>query len=745
MSVVDVVKAYVRHLTGEENPVMDWRLIHDKIKGEPAKVIRGVVDDVYSFLKQENKKGYGVFLCVNAMDGKGYELSNVSFIRSHVVDLDDTLTSVPSFHKAMKSEMPPHFAVQTSENKFHLYWTVEPYTGNDFYTEHQKKLIQVYNGDKKITDASRVLRVPGFLHQKDSPTTVLFYPLTERPRYTFQQIKDALENVYVVQQQSGVRKPLGSEDMKAPSFEELKEALASIDPNTLDRDEWLSTTAAFKQSGWLIAPEETLFSVWSDWCSRYSRNDQGENLKLWKSVRDSEVGWKSLNYKTPIKPEKLFSEPQKEDFPEILSEQHCKTYFSGCYFVESTGEIFTPTGRFMNSTQFNGRYGGKDFVVRKTGKLTDEAWKAALRSSLWTIPKVDHTRFLPETEPLSIIRDDYNRAGLNTYIRPIIKRKKGDVSLWLKHLENILPDAKDRKILCDYMAHTVKHPGCKIKWAIMLQSCEGAGKSVFAEVLSHALGSAYVYKPKSQELITSGSKFNAWMRNKLCIIVDEIKIDERRELIEILKPMITEPKIEVQSKGVDQQMEDNCANWLFFSNYKDAVPISQNGRRYCLLFSALQTSMDLLSAGMDKAYFDRLWQWLEERDGYAIMSDWLLDYPIEKNSLPSRAPETSCYAEALKIGRSPLEVLLDNCVERGERGFRNGYVSMTQFLKAIKTTTSMRAPSEHTLETILMHKGYRLLGRTVNPVQGEDLTFGSVIFTNKSYGTLEDYEPSQLF
>src|SRR3546814_7277037 len=82
------------------------------------------------------------------------------------------------------------------------------------------------------------------------------------------------------------------------------------------------------------------------------------------------------------------------------------------------------------------------------------------------------------------------------------------------------------------------------------------------------------------------------MHRKLFLIADEIKTDDRRDMIEVLKPMISERTLEMQAKGLAQRKADNVANWLFFSNYRDAIPITQNSRRFAIFFSAIQSGQD---------------------------------------------------------------------------------------------------------------------------------------------------------
>lgn len=763
---------FVQALTGDVNTVMDWRCIHDQRKDLPAHNFRGSLAEIMPTLEDYNSRGYGIFCTINALDGQGRELTNVAHIRAHMLDLDDPVTAQANYERAVAAGA--NFAVQTSPGKYHLYWKVQPYTGNEFFTVVQRKLAQFYSGDRTIIDATRVMRVPGFVHAKGAPHLVTVWPLAAIDHvWTADQMQTALAHVNVIDFLA-TRSPLGTKEMAAPSLEWLKFALSLVNPNDMDRGEWLSFSAAFKQAGWSHSDDETLFNIWSGWCDLYAGNDRGENRKLWESIKDTEVGWTSIERKTPVKAYMSFGfkdapAPQQtrqtapttpqtiptgvtvpndtedtsgDKFGEILSEYDCKVWFKDCYFVANSGKIFSKSGRYMNATQFNGRYGGKQFIISSVGKLTDEPWKAALRSTCWTIPKVDHIRFLPQKPTFEVVEDDLGRRGLNTYIPARIKSKEGDLTRWFDWFNRIFPNKADQKLLFDYMAHCVKYPGFKIQYAPLIQSAEGIGKTIFFEVIQNALGSMYVYTPNAQKLIDSGSTFNAWQRGKLLILVNEIKIDERRELIEILKPWITDGLIEVQSKGVDQEMEDNAANWLLFSNYKDAVPISMNGRRYAIFYSALQSSADILAAGMDKDYFNDLWRWLRDEGGIQAITHWLLHYPIERGALPVRAPETSSQAEAIAITRSPLECVIADCMNDGVPGFRGGFVSTAAVIGKAKAS-GIRQPNARSVHGCLESMGLVHLGRGARAFLQEDVNNRSEIFGTLSTLRVEDYGRAQ--
>lgn len=770
--------SHIAALTGSVDTLMHFRCIHETDKGVPAHTYVGSISQLWEKLCGYNNAGWGIFFNVQVMDGQGYYLHNVQHIRAHIVDLDNTLTSHSSYQRAVSSNPLPSFAVQTSPDKFHIYWIVQPYQGNDFYTLQQRRLVQLYDGDSKVIDAARVLRLAGFLHQKNpsTPHLVHCWQLGGFGQYTpVTALASTLEHINVIESETS-RHNLGEPSMAAPSLDWLAFAMSLVNPNDMDRTEWLSFTAAIKQAGWSLTDEQTLFDMWSKWCSQYDQgngNDLAENQKQWNSIRETKVGWTSIKRKTsvdayiqfghktpptisppvqqaitteePVNETLLVHGPDQNAFPEILSDRECREWFKHCYFVSRTGEIFSPSGRFMNSTKFNGKYGGKHFVITTTGKTTDEAWKAALRSTCWTIPKVDHVRFLPDKPPFAITEDEIGRKGINSYIQPNIKSKQGDVSLWLKHVEKILPVQSDREILYSYLAHCAKYPGHKIPWAPMIQSAEGVGKTVFREVMAHALGGMYVYSPKAPELVKSGSTFNAWQRGKLLIVVDEIKIDERRELIEILKPMITDSRIEIQSKGVDQDMEDNPANWLFFSNYKDAIPINQNGRRYSIFYSAIQSKEDLINAGMDDEYFNKLWTWLRDEDGLAAVTYWLLNYPVKKmseNGLPKRAPETSSHAEALRITRTPGEVIITDAINDGIIGFRGGFVSSLAALRMLKAS-GMKSANARTVQTVLENMRYIELGKSDKIYPQEDVYSKTTVYANASNLRIENYGITQ--
>lgn len=783
--------AFIAAIAGDPNTaIIDFRSIHDTNKEIPAIPYRGTLPECWSSIEHYNDQGYGAFAVIAAMDGQGRELANVDYIRAHYVDLDE-MDAQQQYERTQTLQPAPWFAVQSSPGKYHCYWPLaQAYRGNDRFQLIQRKLRQLFNGDKTIIDATRVMRLPGTLHLKNpsAPHLVTCHAL---PGYgqpiTIEALEAALATVNVIDGGVGVRHDLGEPSLAAPSIGWIEHALKLTDPNDLDRGEWIALTAAVKQAGWTLTDPDTLFKLWSEWCARYAANDPGENLKQWNSVRNSELGWQSICRRVPglqamislggtdhsaqlpagahalngatvpgvsgapaVPPMPQQAEPPPLDCSgEFLTHLEQQTWFKGVYFITNLGEMLTPKGRLLNTGKFNAEYGGKRFIINSVGKDTNEPWQAATRSTLWTVPKVDHMRFLPSRPYGEMLTDDLGRTGINVYRPAIVKRVAGDVSPFLNHIAALLPEPIDQRILLDFLAHNVKFPGFKIPWAPVIQSAEGAGKGVLKAVMSHCMGRPYVYFPNAHQLANSGAQFNAWMRNKLFILADEIKVDDRRDMIEVLKPMISEELIEVQGKGVDQDLEDNFGNWTFFTNWKDAIPINKNGRRFSIMFSPLQAAEDLIIRRMDNNYFTALYDWLKGENGHphgaAIVADYLFNYPIERGALPMRAPETSTTGEAISISRSPIERTIQEAVEDQLPGFRGGWISSIMVARRVKETGAVRGGnvSQQTIATVLEAMGYTPCGRAARVYFNEDKDNRAYLFYRGGVADVNAYGPAQ--
>ncbi len=383
-------------------------------------------------------------------------------------------------------------------------------------------------------------------------------------------------------------------------------------------------------------------------------------------------------------------------------------HFAGCVYIQDLHRIFTPSGSMLKSEQFNATYGGYVFQVDESGgNTTRKAWEAFTESQVVRFPKAESLCFKPMLTPGAIIMEE-GRALVNTYVPVEVRRITGDPAPFLNLLKKILPVEQDQKIILAYMAACVQYKGYKFQWAPLLQGVEGNGKTVITRCIVRAIGKRYAHFPKAADI---DNKFNSWLLNKLFIGVEDIHVPgHRQEIIEALKPMITSGDgLEIQMKGVDQVTTDICANFMFNSNHKDAIPATGNRRRFAIFYTAQQAAEDLIRDGMGGNYFPDLYKWLKA-DGYAIVSDYLYNYEIPAELNPAtecqRAPETSTTQEAISMSRGSVEQEIMEAIDENRPGFAGGWISSMALHRLLENMKMSRMIPHNKRRELLKTLGY---------------------------------------
>ena len=373
----------------------------------------------------------------------------------------------------------------------------------------------------------------------------------------------------------------------------------------------------------------------------------------------------------------ILIEPVYRDGYQLLSASQQTDLFKGCVYIAEINKIFTPNGSMFKPEQFNSMYGGYNFIIDNDGeKTTKKAWEAFTESQCLHNPKVDSMTFRPDVAPHSIIETDGLRY-VNTYVPLNIDMVEGDVEPFQTHLSKVLPDERDQTILLSYMAACIQYKGYKIQWAPLLQGVVGNGKTLFTRCVAYAIGERYTHMPPALEI---SEKFNAWLFNTMFIGVEDIYVPSNKlEMIETLKPMITNKRLARRAMNTDQAMHNICCNFMFNSNHKDGIKDATKDRRYCVFYSAQQEKIDLIRDGMDGKYFSELYLWLDKNKGYAKVAQFLNDFKIPDEFNPTMscqtAPTTSSTAEAATIGMGSVEQEVLEAIEEGRTGFAGGWVS----------------------------------------------------------------------
>jgi len=396
---------------------------------------------------------------------------------------------------------------------------------------------------------------------------------------------------------------------------------------------------------------------------------------------------------------------------QFLAPEDQLSLFDGCVYVLDIHQSFVPSGDLLKPEQFRALYGGYNFALDSVNsKTTKNAWEVFTESQALRFPKAGSICFRPELPPGQIIYQD-GRALVNSYVPVAVDCTEGDAGPFLDLMNRLLPDPRDREVLLAYMAACVQHVGKKFQWAPLMQGAQGNGKTFIATCLSRAIGERYTHLVNPKDV---GNVFNAWVQGKLLAVIEEVYTSDNADMIEDLKPLITNKRIPIQGKGANQTTGDNRANFFMCTNHKDAIKITRNDRRFCVFYTPQQEAEDIKRDGMWGNYFPELYEW-GDSGGFAIVAWYLKNYQIPAALNPAgechRAPITTSTEEAFENSLGVWEQKVRESCEEGIPGFIGGWVSSMAVSKLFDGKISTAKRTE-----ILKNLGYESVGRANNAI-----------------------------
>jgi hypothetical protein len=123
--------------------------------------------DFQQWLKERNRAGYDIYIGMNTLKDGAYSRTkrDIHEIRHVYLDIDyrgpETLKAIHNSDEVPK----PNFVLDTSPGKHQVVWKVEGATPQEA-EELQQRMAHEFGADFAATDASRVLRLPGFANRK---------------------------------------------------------------------------------------------------------------------------------------------------------------------------------------------------------------------------------------------------------------------------------------------------------------------------------------------------------------------------------------------------------------------------------------------------------------------------------------------------------------------------------------------------------------------------------------------------
>lgn len=305
------------------------------------------------------------------------------------------------------------------------------------------------------------------------------------------------------------------------------------------------------------------------------------------------------------------------------------------------------------------------------------------------------------------------------------KEGKEAIARVKRHIRILCGNDRDANIFEQWLAHNVQNMGEKILWCPLFQSFEGMGKSFFGNLLEACLGSDNVGTVVSDQV---NSSYNGWATGKCVNVLQELKVQgqNRHEVANALKPLITDRTIQVCDKYLRAYNTRNVTNYIAFTNYRDAVPISETDRRWWVIFSPVR-SMEDLSAKIEEENTDIYFQLLfETLDKYAgQIHKWLYEHVVSEEFKALRqAPMTESKRAMISTEKQAIEGLEESEALLAEGGdfWSDDVIAISEFFNKLHEIHENLYLKQYQKIQVLKSMGFWSYGKTVK-VDGKNRRF----------------------
>lgn len=389
------------------------------------------------------------------------------------------------------------------------------------------------------------------------------------------------------------------------------------------------------------------------------------------------------------------------------------------WLYDTSADRFFHGERKNSVTQqgFNAMYDRRALTKKDIvdGKSSPSQSASSLALNLYKITTVDGTRYMPGNDT---VYSDIEGTFANLYAEHEIPevpdtlspRDKQSIERVKAHVAHLLPEEEGRMFV-DWMSWIVQNPGKHANYAVLLQGVEGDGKTFFAEMLRAVMGVSNVTMLNAQILHSS---FTDWTVGQCLACVEEVRLvndGNKFEVLNRVKPYITNTIIEVHPKGKAVYNAINTTSYLLFSNYKDALPLDDNARRYLILFSRWQSRERIraFKAG-NRKYYSKLYETLETSAG--ALRHWLLNHEQDEDFDPvGDAPETAAKKHMVFLAKPEFIQMLDQAIERNESHLVGPEVVTASGLHEIAMMNGVDYPSSKALSNMMARAGHETLGK----------------------------------
>jgi len=245
----------------------------------------------------------------------------------------------------------------------------------------------------------------------------------------------------------------------------------------------------------------------------------------------------------------------------------------------------------------------------------------------------------------------------------------GDITMWLRHVERMVPDDSERAHVLDVMAFKVQHPEVKINHAVLHGGNPGSGKDTMWAPFLWAIGGDSL---KNVSLVKNEEINSQWgyALEAEVMVVNELRQSEakdRRALENQMKPLLAAPPLylSVNRKGLAPYDLLNRLQVIAFSNERVSINLPSDDRRWFVIWSDAPRMTDAAGTAT--------WAWLKA-GGMAAVAAWLHARDVSAFNPGATPPLTEAKAIMVEAGMSGAESFIVELMRARAGEFSAGVV-----------------------------------------------------------------------
>ena len=260
------------------------------------------------------------------------------------------------------------------------------------------------------------------------------------------------------------------------------------------------------------------------------------------------------------------------------------------------------TGKPYSVASFNGIYSRLSVWVPKDPQDETKGGKMVKVAPQWkdniNRKTVDGFIFKPnDPNTFDTVKDDGGQTVVKLNLwRPVVfdaEPTEDDVKeaerLFTAYMQHLFPLAEEYAFAMNWVARVIQHPEERGVALVSATRTTGAGREVFFKLLQRMIGTKYVAKLETKDLLrTSSGRFNNEMANRILWFVNEAMTSakERTSGVNAIKDVLSteDEMMRIEPKGADPYYDQNYASTFIATNDpRKAVPIEDSNRRIAVV------------------------------------------------------------------------------------------------------------------------------------------------------------------